>query len=282
MSATVKILKHHVAFGGEIKFISHFSKSLGLEAKFGLYLPSSILQGDKVPALYCLAGLTCNEETFLIKSNALGFAERYGIALIAPDTSPRGAEVEGEGACYDLGTGAGYYVDATARPWVHHYQMASYVGKELPAFIEEHFPIHPMRCGIMGHSMGGMGALSFTLRDPKKWKSVSAFAPIASPSQVEWGKKVALSYFGGREEGWENYDPTRLLLRGKTHPSEILIDQGMEDEFLKDYLRPELLEDAAHSVGQALKLRRHKEYDHSYWFVQSFIEDHIRHHAESL
>lgn len=277
-----QILKYHTAFGGEVRFISHFSKELGLEAKIGLYLPSSILKGGKIPALYCLAGLTCNEETFLIKSNAVRFAEYYGIALIAPDTSPRGAGIAGEDESYDLGTGAGYYVDATAEPWSLNYRMASYVGKELPHFIEENFSIDGERCGIMGHSMGGMGALSFALRDPQKWKSVSAFAPIASPSQVEWGQKVSFRYFGSQVEEWEHYDPTLLFSMGKFHPSEILIDQGMEDQFLSTHLRPDLLEYATHGGRQKLKLRRHENYDHSYWFVQSFIEDHLKHHAAIL
>lgn len=294
---TLKLLKSHACCGGRVKFFSHQSVVLGLEARFGVFLPSQLCREDgaepwhavdmanmvqKVPAVYVLAGLTCTEETFLTKSNIVRFAAEYGLALIAPDTSPRGADIAGEDKSYDLGTGAGYYVDATATPWSSHYRMASYVGKELPALVEQFLPVDGARCGIMGHSMGGAGALGLALRDSEKWKSVSAFAPIASPSQVEWGQKATLAYFDGDASQWAAYDPTLLLHSGKRFPGDILVDQGMDDQFLAQYLRPELLEHAAEAAGQALTLRRHAGYDHSYWFIQSFISDHIRHHAGRL
>lgn len=278
---TVNLLESHACCGGEVRFLSHHSKELGLEAQFGLFLPRQALSGKKVPTLYVLAGLTCTQETFLVKSNAVRFAAQHGMALVAPDTSPRGSHIAGEDASYDLGTGAGYYVDATSEPWSRHYRMASYVGKELPALIERNFPVDPDKCGILGHSMGGMGALSFALSAPDKWKTVSAFAPLSSPSRADWGKKAAGAYFAGDQSLWQHYDPSLLLEAGKTHPETILVDQGLSDDFLKK-LQPDILESAAHKARQSLKLRRHEGFDHSYWFVQSFIEDHINHHAAGL
>lgn len=277
----VHVLETHACCGGEVRFLSHGSYELGLDAKFGVFLPAQALAGKKVPVLYVLAGLTCTHETFLIKANAVRFAAQHGLALVAPDTSPRGAGISGEDESYDLGTGAGYYVDATAEPWARHYRMASYVGKELPALIERHFPVDPDRCGIAGHSMGGMGALSFALSSPDKWKTVSAFAPLTSPAQVDWGQKAAEAYFAGDQSAWQTYDPCLLLEAGKKHPDRILVDQGLSDNFL-DKLQPNALEAAARKAEQPLELRRHEGFDHSYWFVQSFIEDHINHHAAGL
>lgn len=286
MSAPVQapaltLLARHECCDGEVRFLSFFSHALGLPTKVGVFLPRQAREGKKIPVVYALAGLTCNEETFLIKANAVRFAAEHGLALVAPDTSPRGANVPGEDDSYDIGAGAGYYVNATAEPWSRHYRMASYVGKELPQVMEGAFPFDPDRCGIMGHSMGGMGALSFALRDPAKWRTVSAFAPICAPARVPWGKKVTETYFGGDAAQWKKYDPCLLLEEGHRTPAEILVDQGLEDEFL-DVLRPDLLEKAARQAKQPLDLRRHKPYDHSYWFVQSFIADHILHHAKGL
>lgn len=277
----INILERHACYEGEVCFFSHSSKELGLEAKVGVFLPSQALGGQKVPALYVLAGLTCNQETFLIKSNVIRFAAQHNIALIAPDTSPRGAHIDGEDVTYDIGTGAGYYVDAVASPWAQHYRMSSYLKEELPLFMERHFPLDAERCGILGHSMGGMGALSAALTMPAKWKSASAFAPIASPIDIDWGKKVTASYFGGDRSLWEAYDPCLLMEAGCKHPHTLLVDQGMADNFLEK-LQPDMLEEVALKSGQKLQLRRHNGFDHSYWFIQSFIEDHLAHHAAIL
>lgn len=275
------LIERHACCGGEVHFLSHRSETLGLTARVNIFLPEKALAGQTVPAVYVLAGLTCNQDTFLIKSNAIRHAAEHGLALVAPDTSPRGADVAGEDASYDLGTGAGYYVDATADPWAAHYRMGSYVRHELPALIEKHCPVRTEKRGIMGHSMGGMGALSVALGDADAWTTVSAFAPIAAPSRVDWGQKVTSSYFGDHDADWGQYDPCLLLKGGRTHPGTLLIDQGLDDEFL-DRLCPDALEKAAREAGQSLCLRRHKGYDHSYWFVQSFIQDHLKHHAEGL
>ncbi|EHH69420.1 S-formylglutathione hydrolase [Gluconobacter morbifer] len=275
------IVGRYACFDGELRFLRHNSQSLGVPATFGLFLPKQALEGKTVPVIHLLAGLTATQETFLIKANALRFAAQYGIALVAPDTSPRDTGTKGENDDYDLGTGAGFYIDATAEPWAHHYQMGRYVGEELPALTEQLFPLDGTRRGIMGHSMGGMGALVQALRYPERWKTVSAFAPIGNPSAVPWGQKAFDAYFGGDPAKWQICDPTLLLRSGHCHPSTILVDQGLMDQYLAD-LRPDALEEAAKEVGQALDLRRHAAYDHSYWFVQSFIADHMAHHAKGL
>lgn len=275
------LVESHACCGGEIHFLSHQSRELGLPARVNIFLPAKALAGEAVPAIHVLAGLTCTQDTFLIKSNAIRYAAEYGLALVAPDTSPRGADVAGEDDAYDLGAGAGYYVDATSDPWAAHYRMGSYVRHELPDLIEKHYPVKAGRRGIMGHSMGGMGALSIALGDSGAWTTVSAFAPIASPSRVDWGQKATAAYFGGHEAEWRQYDPCLLLKSGRTHPGTFLVDQGLNDEFL-NRLMPDLLVETARNVGQSLQLRRHAGYDHSYWFVQSFVQDHLRHHAEGL
>ena len=275
------VVERHACCGGELRFLSHQSCELGLPARVNLFLPEKALAGEAVPAIYVLAGLTCNQDTFLIKSNAVRYAARHGLALIAPDTSPRGAGVAGEDDAYYLGTGAGYYLDATAPSWAQHYRMGSYLRKELPSLMEEYFPLCRQKRGIMGHSMGGMGALAIGLSAPQTWTTISAFAPIATPSQSDWGQAVTQNYFGGDVAEWAKYDPSLLLKAGKTHPGTLLVDQGMQDEFFEK-LRPDLLENAAKEAGQSLTLRRHEGYDHSYWFVQSFIQDHIQHHAAGL
>ncbi|MXV44496.1 S-formylglutathione hydrolase [Saccharibacter sp. 17.LH.SD] len=280
-SKSITVMERHACCGGEVRFLSHPSRELGLEAKLGVFLPRQALEGELVPVLYVLAGMTSTYENFLIKANAVRYAAEHGIALVTPDTSPRGANVAGEDDAVDLGTGAGYYVDATSDPWRKHYRMASYVERELPELMESLFPFDADRCGIAGHSMGGIGALSLALRHPEKWKTVSAFAPISAPSQVEWGKKVTAAYFGGDKSQWNSYDPTLLLKSGHRHVGPILVDQGLNDDLIKE-LRPDLLEEAAKQAGQTLTLRHHKGYDHGYWFVQTFVADHIRHHAEGL
>lgn len=278
----ITTLEERASCGGRVGFYSHPSESLGLEARFGVFLPERALAGERVPVIHVLAGLTCTQETFLIKSNAVRFAARHGIAMVAPDTSPRGAGVAGEDDAYDLGTGAGFYLDATTPAWRAHYRMGTYVSHELPELTQDVFAIDGARRGIMGHSMGGHGALVHALRAPEAWKSVSAFAPICHPAIVPWGEKAFSTYLGPDRATWARHDATLLLEAGHTHPTEILVDQGEADQFLHGQLKPELLAAAAGAAGQDLRLRLHPRYDHSYWFIQSFIADHIDHHAKIL
>ena len=277
---SIKIRSEQRCFGGRLGFYSHESQATGTEMRFGVYLPPQAEHGP-VPALYYLAGLTCTEETFLIKAGAPRFAAAHGLALIAPDTSPRGANIPGEDADWDFGTGAGFYLDATEEPWSGHYRMARYVNQELPPLIEGRFPVIPGLKGIFGHSMGGHGALVSALHHPTEWHSLSAFAPITNPVAVPWGQKALPRYLGPDETRWANWDAS-LLMRARAYPGPILVDQGTEDQFLEIQLRPEALEAAAASSGQSLTLRRQQGYDHSYWFIQSFIGDHIDHHAAQL
>lgn len=270
-------------FGGTIGFYSHVSEVLGgLDARFGVFVPDGIDAASPGPALYALAGLTCNEETLATKSGVLRSAAQHRLVMVFPDTSPRGAGSPGADIDWDLGTGAGFYLDATEAPWSAHYRMGSYVNDELPALVEANFPVRPDRRGIMGHSMGGYGALVLGLRDPTRWHSVSAFAPICHPSDVPWGRKAFSAYLGPDRTGWAAHDPTLLLRAGHVHSTTLLIDQGEADQFLGEQLRPDRLEQAASEAGQSLSLRRHAGYDHSYWFIQSFIADHIEHHSRLL
>ncbi|MFT9359311.1 S-formylglutathione hydrolase [Acetobacter okinawensis] len=276
------LLEEHKAHGGRVMFYEHPSSVLGLPARFGVFLPPSAGNAGKVPVVYALAGLTCTQETFLIKSGALAEAARLGIALVTPDTSVRGAGVEGEATDWDLGTGAGFYLDATQQPWVGHYRMGSYIAQELPLLVESALLLDGTRRGIMGHSMGGHGALVHGLQAPLFWKSVSAFAPIVHPSAVPWGKKAFTAYLGTDNAAWRAHDAVCLLEDGYTHPASILVDTGLADQFLQRELQPWHLVDAAKKAGQALICREHEGYDHSYWFVQSFVADHLRHHASVL
>jgi S-formylglutathione hydrolase len=273
---TLTVRSEQRAFEGVQGFYEHPSDACAGAMKFGVYLPPN---ARDVPALYFLAGLTCNEETFAIKAHAQRFAAKHGIALITPDTSPRSARFPGDDTDWDFGQGAGFYLDATAAPWSSAYGMYTYVTQELPALIEREFPVNELR-GIFGHSMGGHGALSIALKEPARYRSVSAFAPICAPSQVPWGEKAFSRYLKERSE-WSGYDTVELL-NTQRHPGTLLIDQGTSDKFLQDQLRPELLEAACKQHGQALKLRKHDDYDHSYYFIQTFIEDHIAHHAAVL
>jgi S-formylglutathione hydrolase len=274
------VRSEYCCFGGIQGFYAHRSWATGTEMRFALYLPSQA-KAASVPVLYFLAGLTCTEETFPIKAGAQRFAAQYGIALVAPDTSPRGADIAGEDDDWDFGTGAGFYVDATESPWVDHYRMYSYVVDELPALIAARFPVDVRRQGVFGHSMGGHGALVIALRNPNRYRSVSAFAPIAAPSQVPWGEKAFSGYLGADRAAWHAYDASKLVARSE-FSGEILVDQGMEDQFLDVQLRPELLVAPCLEAGRLLTLRRHEGYDHSYYFIASFIEDHMRHHAAVL
>lgn len=276
------LLEEHQAHGGRVMFYEHPSSVLGLPARFGVFLPPSANNGGRVPVVYALAGLTCTQETFLIKAGALAEAARLGIALVTPDTSARGADIVGEATDWDLGTGAGFYLDATQQPWVGHYRMGSYIAQELPLLVEAALPLDGARRGIMGHSMGGHGALVHGLQAPLFWKSVSAFAPLVHPSVVPWGKKAFTAYLGTDHAAWRAHDAVCLLEDGYTHPAPILVDTGLADQFLQRELQPWHLVEAAQKAGQALICREHEGYDHSYWFVQSFVAEHLRHHASVL
>lgn len=275
---TVRSEQH--CFGGTMGFYSHPSSEIGTEMRFSVYRPPQVKVGP-LPVLYFLAGLTCTEETFVIKAGALRLAAEHGLIVVAPDTSPRGLGLPGEDDDWDFGTGAGFYIDAEAEPWRRHYRMYSYVAKELPAVIEANFPARSDRRGIFGHSMGGHGALVIALKNPDRYRSVSAFAPIANPVAVPWGEKAFSRYLGDDRSRWEGWDASVLM--GRTpYPDTILVDQGLSDQFLETQLHPDALEKAATRSGQVLKLRRHLHYDHSYWFIQSFIADHLEWHAEKL
>ena len=269
----------HACFGGTMGFYSQASAATGTEMRFGVFLPPQAQRGP-CPALYYLAGLTCTEETFAIKGGAQRYAAEHGLALVMPDTSPRGLNLPGEAESWDFGVGAGFYLDATSAPWAGHYRMAQYVTRELPALIEAEFPVRPDRRGVFGHSMGGHGALVTALREPERWHSVSAFAPIANPAAVPWGEKAFTHYLGPDRAAWAAWDAS-LLMRARAYPGPILVDQGKDDQFLASQLHPEALEAAAQASGQDLMLRRQPG-DHSYWFIQSFMRDHIAHHARLL
>ena len=281
MVAALRTLSETRAHGGVMGFHAHRSETLGLEARFGLFLPPAAANGP-VPVVMFLAGLTCTEETFAIKAGALRLAAELGLALLAPDTSPRGADVPGEDAEWDFGTGAGFYLDATVEPWARHYRTWSYVTGELPALARGAFPLRAGAMGVFGHSMGGHGALICGLRRPDLFRSCSAIAPIVAPSQVPWGIRAFTAYLGEDRATWAEWDACALLTAGHRAAGPLLVDQGEADKFLAEQLRPELLEAACAAVGQPLTLRRQPGYDHSYWFIQSFVEDHLRHHAERL
>lgn len=277
---TVERRSEQACHGGRIGFYSHASSVIGADMRFGLYLPPQAQRG-KVPALYYLAGLTCSEETFMIKAGALRLAADYGLALVACDTSPRGLNLPGDSASWDFGVGAGFYLDASAAPWSTNYRMGSYVNLELPELIEAHFPVRADRRGIFGHSMGGHGALVTALRNPLRWHSLSAFAPIANPVAAPWGRKAFSNYLGADVARWQEWDAS-VLMRARAYPHHILVDQGRTDQFLLEQLHPEALEAAARASGQSLTLRMAEGYDHSYWFIQTFVADHLAHHARNL
>ena len=269
----------HACFGGRQEVWQHRSRVLDCDMRFGIYLPPQIRQ-ERCPVLYWLSGLTCTEQNFITKAGAQRYAAEHGVILVAPDTSPRGehvANVDG----YDLGQGAGFYLNATQRPWAAHYRMHDYVVDELASLIEANFDATGARA-ISGHSMGGHGALVLALRNPGVYRSVSAFSPIVAPSQVPWGQKALAAYLGEDRGTWEAWDACALVKAGSTERLMLLVDQGEADEFLATQLRPELLEDACRESGHPLTLRRHAGYDHSYYFIASFIGDHVAHHAEAL
>ncbi|MEP2183090.1 S-formylglutathione hydrolase [Roseibium sp.] len=269
------------AFGGKQFVFSHASSETGTDMRFAAYLPSAA-ETAKVPVLWFLSGLTCTEENFTVKAGAQRDAAELGIALIAPDTSPRGDNVpdDPDGA-YDFGLGAGFYVDATEAPWAVNYRMRSYIEKELPSHIEQALPLDMTRQAITGHSMGGHGALTIALRNPDRFKSVSAFAPICSPINCPWGNKALSNYVGADQADWRQYDACALIEDGARVP-DILVDQGLADGFLEGQLKPEMLEAACDKSGIPLTMRRQDGYDHSYYFIASFMQDHMRWHAERL
>jgi S-formylglutathione hydrolase len=266
-------------FGGVQGFYTHASTSTGTDMRVGVYVPPHA-PGAKLPVLYYLAGLTCTEETFAIKAGAQRRAAELGLVLVTLDTSPRGLDLPGDSASWDFGAGAGFYVDATEAPWATNYRMYSYVVEELPRVIEASFPVSDRR-SIFGHSMGGHGALVIALRNPERYRSVSAFAPISNPAAVPWGHKAFGHYLGPDQGRWAAYDAS-LLMASTAYRGELLVDQGLRDQFLTEQLRPEALEAAARAAGQRLTLRRHADYDHSYWFIQTFVADHLDWHAERL
>jgi S-formylglutathione hydrolase len=274
------LVSKHACFGGTVGFYRHVSSSCNGEMKFAVYEPPQA-KSEPVPVLYFLAGLTSTEENFMVKAGAQQFAAKYGVTLVAPDTSPRNTGIAGADTDWDFGNGAGFYVDATEEPWRTHFRMYSYVTQELPALMAEHFSIQQGRQGIFGHSMGGHGALVCALKNPARYASVSAFSPIAAPMRCPWGKKAFTNYLGTDPESWRAYDASELILKAP-FSQPILIDQGTADSFLETQLRPELFEEACATVGQALTLRRQEGYDHGYYFIATFVEDHIRHHAEIL
>jgi len=287
----MELLSEHGCFGGLQRFYKHDSKEIGLPMRFSVFLPPSAVHHpahdpshSPVPALLFLAGLTCNEETFMVKAGAQRLAAELGLALIAPDTSPRGANLPGEADSWDFGVGAGFYLDATQAPWAKHWRMESYITQELLPLVTSTLPINPAKVGIFGHSMGGHGALTLALKHPGLFKSVSAFAPICAPAQCPWGKKAFTGFLGAEESSWAAHDATALMshLLAAPYPGGILIDQGLADKFLAEQLQPALFEDACASAGQPLSLRRHAGYDHGYYFIASFMADHLRHHAQQL
>ena len=283
MTDAIKTLSEHRCFGGVQRFLEHESREIGLPMRFSVYLPPQAAVG-KVPAVMFLAGLTCNEETFMVKAGAQRLAAELGIALVAPDTSPRGANVPGEADSWDFGVAAGFYLDATEAPWAKHWRMESYLIGEFLPLLGAQFPIDLQKLGLSGHSMGGHGALTLALRHPGLFKSLSAFAPICAPTRCPWGEKAFGGYLGADREQWLAHDASALMQSqtAAPYPEGILVDQGLADKFLADQLHPHRLEAACRAVGQPLTLRRHEGYDHGYYFVQSFVAEHLVHHARSL
>ncbi len=279
-----ELLSEHGCFGGVQRFYKHASSDIGLPMRFALFLPPQVLAGQKVPLLTYLAGLTCTEETAAMKAGAQRLAAQLGLALLFPDTSPRNSGVEGEAQAWDFGVGAGFYLDASEHPWAPHWRMESYLIQELLPGVVANFGIDGDRLGITGHSMGGHGALTLALRHPSLFRSVSAFAPICAPTQCPWGRKAFVGYLGQDESTWANHDASLLMAAQEKppYPDGVLIDQGLSDKFLADQLLPEAFEAACARVGQPLTLRRHAGYDHGYYFISSFIDDHLRHHALAL
>jgi S-formylglutathione hydrolase len=273
-------LSRHACFGGVLGYYQHPSQANNCDMRFAVYEPPHAAKGH-VPVVYFLAGLTCTEETFATKGGALEHAARMGLMLVAPDTSPR-VPLAGDRDSWDFGVGAGFYLDATQAPWAAHYRMYSYVADELPAVIARNFKADTARSGIMGHSMGGHGALTIGLKNPQKYKSLSAFAPIAAPIQSPWGNKAFTGYLGAYRADWAQYDATELVKAGHKFAGGILIDQGTADKFLADQLKPDLFVSACKAAGQEVYLQMRDGYDHGYFFIQSFVSQHLTWHSKLL
>ena len=276
----MELVQSNRSFDGEQRIYRFNSISLQGESRFGIYLPAQALAGQACPTLFYLAGLTCSEETFAIKAHAPRLAAQLGLILVTPDTSPRGEQVA-QGDHWDIGQGAGFYINATQAPWAEHFQMESYVAEELYDLVIQQFAVQAERIGIFGHSMGGHGALTLALKYPEKFKSVSAFAPICAPSQCPWGEKAFSNYLGSDQAEWQKHDATALVQTKTAHFADILIDQGLSDQFYSQ-LNPALFQQACQAAGQPLTLREHAGYDHGYYFIQSFIDDHLQFHAVQL
>ena len=277
-------LSAHTSFGGMQHFYRHVSTETGLPMRFALYLPPQAQAGQRVPLLVFLAGLTCTEETFTMKAGAQRLAAELGLALLMPDTSPRGANVAGEAEAWDFGVGAGFYLDATQAPWAQHWRMESYLLHELLPQVWAQAPVQQGRTGIFGHSMGGHGALTLALRHPGVFASLSAIAPICAPTLCPWGHKAFNGYLGFDRSSWAAHDASALMAAQTSapYPQGILVDQGLADKFLAEQLLPEALEAACAAIGQPLLLRRHAGYDHGYYFIASVVDEHLRHHARQL
>ena len=276
----MELVQSNRSFDGEQRIYRFNSISLQGESKFGIYLPAQALAGQACPTLFYLAGLTCTEETFAIKAHAQRLAAQLGLILVTPDTSPRGEQVA-QGDHWDIGQGAGFYINAIQAPWAEHFQMESYVVEELYDLVIQQFAVQAERIGIFGHSMGGHGALTLALKYPEKFKSVSAFAPICAPSQCPWGEKAFSNYLGSDQAEWLKHDASALVQTKTAHFADILIDQGLSDQFYSQ-LNPALFQQACQAAGQPLTLREHAGYDHGYYFIQSFIDDHLQFHAVQL
>jgi S-formylglutathione hydrolase len=276
-----EIVSQARCFGGTQLVYRHASREIGTPMRLAVFVPPQANDGT-VPVVWFLSGLTCTEENFTVKAGAQRAASELGLILIAPDTSPRGEGVpdDAEGS-YDFGLGAGFYVDPTQEPWARNYRMRSYLERELPALVAENLPADMSRQGITGHSMGGHGALTIALRNPERFRAVSAFAPIASPMNCPWGEKALSNYIGPDRAAWRDYDACALIESGARLPG-LLVDQGAADSFLESQLKPQLLEAACAKAGQPLTLRMQEGYDHSYFFIATFIDDHLRWHAERL
>ena len=278
---TVKTLSENKCFGGVQGTYAHDSTETRCAMRFGVFLPPQASTA-RVPVLYWLSGLTCTEENFIVKAGAQRVAAELGLAIVVPDTSPRGLNIPGEAESYDFGVGAGFYVDATEAPWSGGYRMYSYVAKELPRTVASTFQVEPLRSGIFGHSMGGHGALTIALKNPHAYKAVSAFAPICSPMRCPWGEKALAGYLGPDRTAWREYDATTLLEERGWDGPPLLVDQGTKDPFLDTQLKPHLLKETCDRHNVALDLRMQDGYDHSYFFIATFIEDHLRFHARYL
>ena len=276
----MELVQSNRSFDGEQRIYRFNSISLQGESRFGIYLPAQALAGQACPTLFYLAGLTCTEETFAIKAHAQRLAAQLGLILVTPDTSPRGEQVA-QGDHWDIGQGAGFYINATQAPWAERFQMESYIVEELYDLVIQQFAVQAERIGIFGHSMGGHGALTLALKHPEKFKSVSAFAPICALSQCPWGEKAFSNYLGSDQAEWLKHDATALVQTKTAHFADILIDQGLSDQFYSQ-LNPALFQQACQAAGQPLTLREHAGYDHGYYFIQSFIDDHLQFHAVQL